>query len=126
MAGVFSMTADLTGGLVGLQRELDAALADMMQVCNAASDGTYKTVHPVGIMEVGVTLTEVQKGEAKQRACRTCFLTCVGKFISFLDRLIASQRVTREGISITRDLDIQNEEEVKVYCLQYMETMVAA
>ena len=102
-----SVTVDLTGWLGRFQTEVDASLADLAQVCSAAERQTYADnlgSHKFGITRL-VLAHAPQLGEnAAERASRACFLAAIGKFISFLDKLIASQRTTKEGVAITRDI----------------------
>jgi hypothetical protein len=117
------VSVDLTGWLAELQRDLDAALADMMRVLRASDENTYIPSHRIGVMDVVMSNPDGYADTAPGRATRACFLTCIGKFVGYMDKLIASQRLKREGIGITRDLD--SEEDLKVYCDEYMKDMVA-
>jgi hypothetical protein len=113
---------NLTGWLEELQRDLDAALADMMQVCRASDQKTYKPSQRIGMMDVVMTSPDGYGGTAPERAARACFLTGIGKFVSFLDKLIASQRMKRDGIKITRDLS--GDDELKAYLNEYSKEQV--
>ena len=106
-----SVSADLTGWLMELQRDLDAALADMIQVLRASNEQTYTPSHRIGVMEVIMNNPDGYGDTAPGRATRACFLACIGKFVGYMDKLIASQRLKQEGVHIFRD--ISSEEDLK-------------
>jgi hypothetical protein len=110
----------LRGWLGEFQREADAALADLMQICQAAQQNAYASeeAHKMGIVTVVLPNMDTAEATAPSRAARTCFLTSIGKFVSFLDRLIASQHLMKEGVKITRNLE--GEEQIKAYLDEYM------
>ena len=60
---------------------------------------------------------------APERAGRACFLGASGKFVGFLDRLIASQRVSRDGIVVDRA--ISGQDELNKFLQEYMEDQIA-
>ena len=99
-----NVSVDLTGWLAELQRDLDATLADMMQVLRASDENIYTPSHRIGVMDVVMSDADGYAATAPRRATRACFLTCIGKVVGYMDKLIASQRLKREGIRITRDL----------------------
>jgi hypothetical protein len=122
-----SVTADLTGWLARFQIEADSCLADLAQVCNAAEQKTYSenlAAHQFGITRLVLDHAAFLGENASERASRTCFLSAIGKLISFLDKLIASQRTTKLGsIPITRALN--GEAEIYAYLNEYMEAEIA-
>lgn len=93
-----SVTADLTGWLGQFQRDCDAAIADLTQVCSAAGQNTtYQQQienYRFGVARIILEKPEELSAVAPERAARTCFLNVIGKYIGFLDKLIASQRLT--------------------------------
>ena len=116
-----TVTLDVVGWLGELQTDLDAALADLLQICRASGTKTYaETVseHQVGIATVILENADGLGETAPERAARNCFLNAIGKFISFLDKLIANQRMVTDGVVITRTL--VGEEEVKAYVNEYL------
>jgi hypothetical protein len=120
-----SVSVDLTGWLGEFQREADAALADLMQIREAAQQKAYAsegTNHKMGVVTVVLPNMDAAEATAPARAARTCFLTCIGKFASFLDRLLASQQLMKEGVKITRNLE--GEEQIKAYLDQYMKEKI--
>jgi hypothetical protein len=108
-----SVTADLTGWCNQLALELDSAMADLAQTMTAIQDGTYW--NSANTQRFGlVTLQFGDQGiteRAIERACETCFRAVISSFISFLDKLIASQLVIEEGIVLDRSLAIEEIQE---------------
>ena len=86
-----NVSVDLTGLLAELQRDLDATLADMMQVPRATDENTYTPSHRIGVMDVVVSNADGYAATVPGRATRACFLACIGKFVGYMDKLIASQ-----------------------------------
>jgi len=111
---------DITNWLGQMQQEMDGCLADLAQVCIASERKNY--ADNLAALQFGVTRLILENPEkleenATERAARTCFLSAVGKFISFLDKLIASQRISKEGIPINRNLSL---DEVQGYVREYV------
>jgi hypothetical protein len=122
---VGNVTMDITNWLGQMQREMDGCLADLAQVVVASERKAY--ADNLAGLQFGITRLILEHPEkleenAPTRAARACFLSAVGKFISFLDRLIAGQRVSKEGIPINRNLSI---DEVQNYVNEYMEERIA-
>ena len=116
-----SLTMDQTGWLAGLQMELDGAIADLMQVCQAAEAQTYSNTaseYRVGLARIGLPNAQALANEAPARAARSCFLAAIGKFIGFMDKLIATQNISKEKIVVTRDLC--GEDEILGYMNEYL------
>jgi len=112
---------NLTGWLQQLMNDLDGALADFAHILNAIENGTYSTGvsgQRFGLVEVGFENVTELVSTARQRAANSCFMTAIGKFISFLDKLIASANVHREGIPVDRNLS--GGEEITKYINEYM------
>jgi hypothetical protein len=118
-----SVTADLTGWLGQFQRDCDAAIADLMQVCAAAADADrYRQATENVRFGIGRIILEhpEQLGEiAPERAARSCFLNVIGKYVTFLDRLIASQRVAQKGMVLDRN--INSPEELQAFVNEVLE-----
>jgi hypothetical protein len=122
---VGNVTMDITNWLGQMQQEMDACLADLAQVSVASERKNY--ADNLAALQFGVSrliLVHLERLEAKapERAARACFLSAIGKFISFLDKLIASQRVSKDGISINRNLSI---DDLQNYVNEYMEERIA-
>lgn len=116
---------DIANWLGQMQQEMDGCLADLAQVSVASERKHY--ADNLAALQFGVTrliLEHPERLEAKapERAARACFLLAIGKFISFLDKLIASQRVSKDGISINRNLSI---DDLQNYVNEYMEERIA-
>src|SRR5581483_273768 len=120
-----SVTADLTGWLGQFQRDCDAAIADLTQVCTAAAQALmYQQQienYRFGVARIMLEQPEELSAVAPERAARTCFLNVVGKYIAFLDKLIASQRLT----SVTLDHDIHSMEEFQTFINECFERETA-
>jgi len=101
-----SVTADLTNWLGQFQRDCDAAIADLTQVCSAAAQtATYQQQiesYRFGIAHIVLPETDKLSEVAPERASRSCFLNVIGKYVGFLDKLIASQRL--QHVNIERDI----------------------
>ncbi len=122
-----NISMDLTGWFGDFQRELDALLTDMFQLRAAAQEQRYSggIVHQaVGLMGIMIPNAETLGETAPQRAARNAFIGAMSKFSTFLDRLIASRRLAKDAITITRDL--QGEAELLAYVNEVMEEAVAA
>jgi hypothetical protein len=102
------VTADLTVYLARFQRECDAALADLVQVCSAAAQAElYRRQTDnfrFGIARIILEHPEPLSEVAPQRAARSCFLGAIGKFVTLLDRLIASRSLAEKGMVVDRDI----------------------
>ncbi len=119
-------TIDLTGWLGDVQRNLDACLADLAQVCNAAERQTYAenlAAQRFGVSRLVLNHAPQLAENASERAARTCFLQAIGQFIGFLDKLIASRRAVDAGITITRN--IVGNEDLEAYMVEYMDAQIA-
>lgn len=119
-------TIDLTGWLGDVQRDLDACLADLAQVCSAAEQRTYAdnlAAHRFGVSRLVLNHAPQLAENASERAARTCFIQAIGKFIGFLDKLIASRRAIETGITITRN--IVGHEDLEAYMIEYMDAQIA-
>src|SRR5262245_34481936 len=83
-----------------LERDLDALLSDMFQLCAAADSNRYAetAVNKAGIIGVVIPDPTSLGDTAPQRSARNAFIAAMSKFSEFLDRLIASQRVAATGI----------------------------
>ena len=117
---------DLTGWINAFQRELDAALADMMQTCSAVQKGTYTAGidgQRIGIATVVLPETSQLQLTARERATQTCFLTGISRFISFLDKLIASAKMFQDGIVFDRDISV--DKDLTEYLNTYIQSRVA-
>jgi hypothetical protein len=119
-----TVTVDLAGWVGEFQRELDGLLSDMIQLCKAAEENRYSGT---GMNQTGGVWMTIQNAEAlgetaPQRAARYAVIGTMSKFSAFLDRLIASQRITKESIPIRRPL---RESEVLDYVKEYLEEVVA-
>ena len=120
------VTVDLTAWIGQTQIELDACLADLAQVCSAAEKQSYAdnlASHRFGITRLVLEHAHSLGANASERAERTCFLTAIGKFISFLDKLIASQRIAKQGIVVTRN--IAGQADLDAYLNEYMKEQIA-
>jgi hypothetical protein len=119
-----SATADLTPWLNQLFAEIDGALADLAHTMKAVADGSY--VEKASSQQFGVMRVEFSDANianrAVDRACETCFRSMMASFISFLDKLIASQLILEEGINIDRDLTL---EELSDYLKTYVAGKIA-
>src|SRR5580704_2968881 len=101
-----NVSIDLAGWFGDFQRELDGLLSDMIQLCKAAEENRYSRT---GMNQSGGVWAMVQNPEAlgetaPQRAARNAVIGTMSKVSTFLDRLIASQRIAKEGIPIRRPL----------------------
>jgi hypothetical protein len=120
-----NVTIDLMGWLGDLQRDLDALLRDLMEVCRAADDEKYseESSYRFGAAEIVLPGAPNSGQHAAERAARSCFLGAIGKFISFLDKLIASRRVTQNGMRIDRP--ISSQDDLNQYIQEYMASQIA-
>ncbi len=122
---VGNVTMDITNWLGQMQQEMDGCLADLAQVSVASERKNY--ADNLAALQFGVTRLILEHPErleaiAPERAARACFLSAIGKFISFLDKLIANQRLSKDGISINRNLSI---DDLQNYVNEYMEERIA-
>jgi hypothetical protein len=122
---VGNVTMNITNWLGQMQQEMDGCLADLAQVSVASERKNYAA--NLAALQFGVTrliLEHPERLEAKatERAARACFLSAIGKFISFLDKLIASEGVSKDGIFINRNLSIDN---FQNYVTEYVEERIA-
>jgi hypothetical protein len=125
-AARFNVTFDLTGWIDEHTRDMDAAIADLTQVGAAAEKQTYSgniEGYRFGIARLILEKPEQLGEQAPDRAARTCFLNAIGKFISFLDKLIASQRNAKESMVIDRP--ITDTEDLKNYLMEKMKEQLA-
>jgi hypothetical protein len=125
-APALNVKMDLTGWLGDLQRELDALIADLVQVCTAVQQRAYASNladFQYGVARIMLEVSDGLRDAAPERAARGCFLNGIGKFISFLDKLIATQRVAKQGIPVERD--IADPEDLKNYVQEYIATAIA-
>jgi hypothetical protein len=121
---VGSMTMDLTGWLSEMQMEMDGYLANLAQVCVAAETKSY--ADNLAAMQFGITRLILEHAKelgekAPELEARSCFLNAIGKFISFLDKLIASQRLAKEGIPITKNVSVN---ELQNYVNEYIAALI--
>lgn len=119
-----NVTIDIGLWLAEFQRDTDALLSDMFQLCSAAQERRYSgdTVHSAGIVGVIIPGAEALGETAPQRAARNAFTQAMSKFSGFLDRLIATQRIAKDGIPIRRDL--HGEEELFAYVKEFVDELV--
>ena len=121
-----NVAMDLTGWLDEHTRDMDAAVADLIQICCAAEKQAYSCnidAYRMGITRLILERPDQLGAQAIERAARVCFLNAIGKFISFLDKLIASQKNATEGIPINRD--IADLEDLKRYIVQHTDEQIA-
>jgi hypothetical protein len=120
-----NISVDLTAWLSHFQRELDALLADMFQLCSA-EQRQYSDLRRENVSGVlGVTFTNAAAfGETvPQRAARNTFIAAMSKFSGFLDRLIATRRIAKDGIPIRTGLN--SEAELVAYVKEYLDQVTA-
>lgn len=117
-----SAAPDLTPWLRQLYAELDGCLADLAQTMSSIQDGTYAeraTGQRFGLVEVTFPPdSSYLSGKALQRASDTCFRAAIASFICFLDKLIATALLRKEGIRIDRNLSTY--EEIQDYLNAYL------
>ncbi len=117
-----SAAPDLTPWLPQLYAELDGCLADLAQTMSAIQEGTYAeraTGQRFGLVEVNFPPdSSYFSSKALQRASETCFRAAIASFISFLNKLIATVLLRKEGIRIERDLSAY--EEIQEYFNAYL------
>jgi hypothetical protein len=115
---------DLTGWFNNFQYETDAALGDMLQLCTASQEKRYSNtgLNHVGVFSVVIQNADVLGESAPQRAARNSFVSAMCRFSGFLDRLIASQRLVKNGVSASRELN--GEAEVFAYVAECFEETV--
>jgi hypothetical protein len=117
-----SAAPELTPWLLQLYAELDGCLADLAQTMSAIQDGTYAeraTGQRFGLVEVDFPPdSSYLSSKALQRASETCFRAAIASFINFLDKLIATALLRKEGIRIERDLSAY--EEIQRYLNAYL------
>jgi len=105
---------------------MDACLADLAVLCDAASKSTYEdsvNTHQAGVARaILANLPQLQAG-AEHRAARGCFLSAIGKLGTFFDRLIGSRMLAQEGLVLDRDM---NAEEVMAFVLDRLNRCVDA
>jgi hypothetical protein len=109
------LTMDLNNWVGAFHRELDALLSDMIQLCSAAEQNRYTdtVMNQRGGIHMMIQNADVLGENAPQRAARNAFMGAMSKFSGFLDRLIASRNVARDGMPIMREL--HGEAEVVAY-----------
>jgi len=125
VAPKLTITADLSGWIFELSRELDGIVADMANICVAVQQKTYEAnldIFRAGITRVIFENPDQLSERAPARAARICFLSAIGHFISFLDKLIASQKYSKEGIKIVKDL--AGTEELMTYVEEYISQQI--
>jgi hypothetical protein len=120
------LTVDLNSWVGVFQRELDALLSDMIQLCSAAEQNRYTdtVMNQRGGVQMMIQNAEALGENAPQRAARNAFMGAMSKFGGFLDRLIASRNIARDGMSVTREL--RGEAEVIAYVNEMLEEAVSA
>lgn len=120
-----SVTVNLSGWLGQFQRDCDAAIADLTQVCTAAAEpATYQRhieSYRFGVASISFANLEHVTAVAPERAARTCFLNVIGKYVGFLDRLLASQRLN----NLVLDRAISNTEELQAYVSERFKREIA-
>src|SRR5258708_17955259 len=116
-----NISVDLTGWFSNFQQETDAVLSDMLQLCNASEEKRYSNTgsNRMGVLNVVIQNADVLGESAPQRAARNSFVSTMCRFSGFLDRLIASQRLVKNGISVGRALN--GEAEVFAYVAECLE-----
>jgi len=117
---------DLNGWVGAFHVELDGLLSDMIQLCKAAAENRYTdtVMNQRGGVQMMFQNAEALGENAPQRAARNAFVGAMSKFSGFLDRLIASRKIARDGMPITRDL--QSEAELLAYVNEMIDQSVAA
>jgi hypothetical protein len=117
---------DWTASLNTLQREIDGALGDLIQVCSAAAKQRLYEEQienfRFGLMRLNLEKAEQLGEEAPERAARTCYLNVIGKYITFLDKMIAAQRITKDGIVMDRTITV---DELSAFIIGYVDAKVA-
>lgn len=80
-----------------LMRAVDGHVADLKAVLRSLDDGSFlaRATTPSPGAVVGFTIGQASEPQrdAAQRACANCFKAIVSEFLSFLDRIIACNRV---------------------------------
>jgi hypothetical protein len=120
------LTMDLNGWVGAFHLELEGLLSDMIQLCRAAEQNRYTNtvMNQRGGVQMMIPNAQALGENAPQRAARNAFLGAMSKFNGFLDRLIASRNIARDGIPITRDLC--SEAELLAYVNEMIDQGVAA
>lgn len=120
------LTVDLNSWVGEFQRELDALLSDMLQLCSAAEQNRYSdtVMNQRSGIQMMIQNAETLGDNAPQRAARGAFIGTMSKFSGFLDRLIASRMIAVDGMPITRDL--RGEADVVAYVNGFIEEAVSA
>lgn len=118
---------DITPWLGQLFAELDGSLADLAQTMSAIREGPYvekASGQRFGPVEVNfVPDASDLSANAVKRAAENCFRAAIGSFISFLDKLIATARLRKEGIRVKRDLSTY--EEIQQYLNAYLASKIS-
>jgi len=109
-----------------LIRAVDGHVAQLKNVLRALEDGQFieraRAHRPGVVVQLGLAENSAVEEVAAQTATSTCFKAIASDFISFLDRLIAFQRLMRQGtIHIQRDL--VSAEELLEYAKQTLEDL---
>lgn len=119
--------ADYSYWLSRLNRDFDVALAEMFLVVSAVEGGTYSANaasvalgHGTEVLQDILAIQEL----AVKNAARSCFLIAIGRFISYLDQLIAAFSTSQKPVIIDRDLE--SEEEIIAYFSEYLLARVSA
>jgi hypothetical protein len=108
-----NVTTDLTGYVGDFQRECDSAIANLIQVCSAATQAKFYRQQTesfrFGIARIILEHPEELSKIAPEKAARTCFLSVIGKFVTFLDRLIASRNLAAKAMTVDREITTAEE-----------------
>lgn len=122
-----SAEVDITPWFQQLTTELDAALADMAHTMASIQDGSYAEKangQRFGLIEVKFSPDATSRSKrAIDRAAEACFRSTIGRFISFLDKLIASDLLSQEGI--VADCDLSSPGEIHAYLNAYLAKKIA-
>ncbi len=120
------LTMDLNGWVSAFHVELDGLLSDMFQLCSAAEQNRYTdtVLNQREGVQMMIQNAETHGANAPQRAARNAFVAAMSKLSAFLDRLIATRNIARDGMPIIRDL--RGQEELVAYVNEQIEEAVAA
>ena len=97
-----SINADMY--IAQLEASFAASLASMRHTLRAIEDGSFISkageCSPKSVLQIRIATTEANCPEAITRACNNCFIELIRAFITFLDRMIALQRVTKKQLKL--------------------------
>lgn len=91
-----------------LSRQIGAHVADLTHALRSLEDGSFSAQatkkSQSQVFQVGYSNLDIQR-DAEQRHIEKCFRAVIASFVTYLDQMIAMQRLSATGVPIEKDLE---------------------